>query len=923
MSTPQPTQPLPSKEAGLFKQVLRFHELKQYKKAVKTGDQILKKFPEHGETLAMKGLCLRLLAPDNDKEKKEEAYELVRKGVKCDLKSHVCWHVYGLMYRHDREYKEAVKCYLNALRIDKENIQILRDLALLQIQLRDLPGFVDTRHALLTAKPSNRSHWITFAVAHHMNGNHELAVEVLNQFEATLDEVPAGEAYEHSEMLLYAGQVLAEGGRPEEALAYLDKRKDKIKDKRGLEEFSAGLLLRVGRLAEAAAAYRRLLAVNPNNYKVHEGLRAAMELAPAADGSLTDVQRAKLAELYDELAATYPSASACRRIPLDFKVGDAFTAAADAYLRRGLTRGVPSLFVDMRPLADADPAKQAALLRLAESYRDALRAGPGAAFPPLAGGAAGAAGGEAPAPESPQTLVWVLFFLARFYDRLGRLEEALAHIDEALAHTPTVIELHTAKAKILKHVGDLEGAAHCAETARRMDLQDRYLNSLAVKALLGAGHCAAAERTASLFTRDGEQGAHTLFDMQHMWYEVAAGRAHARKGPAGRGPALKKFQAVVSHFADIAEDQFDFHSYCVRKGTLRSYVGMLGMMDRLYGHPFYSKAACGAVAVYLDLHDRPPGAADGADDEAALAAMSPEERKKYKLAKKKEEKEKARKAAEEKEREEREKKEREKAAAQKAGGKKPAAASRREPDPDPEGAKLAAVADPLAEASKLVEVLVKHAGSRLSSHVLAAEVALRRGRQVVALAALRNAAATAEAKAGGGADHPEVHALLVRLAQAFAASPPANEVVKGVVGAGLAELQGGAGVSPAAFAERWRAAHGAKSLAHRLAAARAMVALAEQSAGAPSAAARMAAAAHVAAGAAELGPSSRPPHALCVEVHRLLRDDWAAAEAADKWRAGCAAAYPHSRYFGGSKQMALDTGYEFENMREAFGKLSF
>jgi hypothetical protein len=28
-------------------------------------------------------------------EKKEEAYDLVRKGLRCDLKSHVCWHVYG------------------------------------------------------------------------------------------------------------------------------------------------------------------------------------------------------------------------------------------------------------------------------------------------------------------------------------------------------------------------------------------------------------------------------------------------------------------------------------------------------------------------------------------------------------------------------------------------------------------------------------------------------------------------------------------------------------------------------------------------------------------------------------------------------------------------------------------------------------
>lgn len=68
----------------------------------------------------------------------------------------------------------------------------------------------------------------------------------------------------------------------------------------------------------------------------------------------------------------------------------------------------------------------------------------------------------------------------------GRLGEALACVEEALAHTPTLIELHTAKAKILKHAGDLDGAAQCAEVARRMDLQDRYLNSTAVKVRRGA-----------------------------------------------------------------------------------------------------------------------------------------------------------------------------------------------------------------------------------------------------------------------------------------------------------------------------------------------------------------------------------------------------------------------------------------------------
>ena len=60
-------------------------------------------------------------------------------------RSHVCWHVYGLLHRADREYNESIKAYKQALRIDSENLQILRDLSLLQVQMRDLSGFVKTR----------------------------------------------------------------------------------------------------------------------------------------------------------------------------------------------------------------------------------------------------------------------------------------------------------------------------------------------------------------------------------------------------------------------------------------------------------------------------------------------------------------------------------------------------------------------------------------------------------------------------------------------------------------------------------------------------------------------------------------------------------------------------------------------------------
>lgn len=61
----------------------------------------------------------------------------------------------------------------------------------------------------------------------------------------------------------------------------------------------------------------------------------------------------------------------------------------------------------------------------------------------------------------------------------------------------------------------------------------------------------------------------------------------------------------LQHFSEIIEDQFDFHTYCMRKMTLRSYVGLLRLEDVLRGHPFYFKAARCAIEVYLHLFDEP------------------------------------------------------------------------------------------------------------------------------------------------------------------------------------------------------------------------------------------------------------------------------------------------------------------------------
>lgn len=89
---PQGNQPLPKKETNLLRQVVKNYESKQYAKGIKTAELILKKFPEHGETMAMKGLILNCLG------RKDEAYDFVNRGLRSDVKSHICWHVYGYYY---------------------------------------------------------------------------------------------------------------------------------------------------------------------------------------------------------------------------------------------------------------------------------------------------------------------------------------------------------------------------------------------------------------------------------------------------------------------------------------------------------------------------------------------------------------------------------------------------------------------------------------------------------------------------------------------------------------------------------------------------------------------------------------------------------------------------------------------------------
>ncbi|KAI4387032.1 hypothetical protein MLD38_004896 [Melastoma candidum] len=852
---------LPNKEAGLFKLIVKSYETKQYKKGLKAADSILKKFPEHGETLSMKGLTLNCM------DRKTEAYELVRQGLKNDLKSHVCWHVYGLLYRSDREYREAIKCYRNALRIDPDNIEILRDLSLLQAQMRDLTGFVETRQQLLTLKPNHRMNWIGFAVSHHLNSDPSKAIDILEAYEGTLEEdhPPENERCEHGEMLLYKISLMEECGLLDKALSELRKKELKIVDKLACKEQEVTLLVKLGRFEEGAQLYRILLSVNPDNYGYYEGLQKCYGLY-RDDGQYSSDEIDRLNNLYASLAEQFPRSSAVKRIPLDFLRGDKFREATVNYIKPLLSKGVPSLFSDLSSLYNQS-GKADILEQIFLEIEDSVR---------MTGGYPGR-----DEREPPSTLMWTLFLLAQHYDRRGQYDISLSKIDEAIGHTPTVIDLYSVKSRILKHAGDMAAAAAFADEARCMDLADRYINSECVKRMLQADQVAVAEKTAVLFTKEGDQH-NNLHDMQCMWYELASGESYYRQNDLGR--ALKNFLAVEKHYADITEDQFDFHSYCLRKMTLRAYVEMLKFQDRLHSHSYFRKAAAGAIRCYLKLYDLPMKSTTEEDNE--MSKLPPSQKKKLRQKQRK---------AEARAKKEAEVKNEDSNVISKSGKKqtKPV-------DPDPHGEKLVQVEDPLLEATKYLKLLQKNTGDSIETHILSFEVNIRKQKILLAFQAVKQLIRL-------DAENPDTHRCMIRFFhQAVSLPTPVTESEKliwSVLDVERAEISSLHEKSLLEANDLFLHNH-EDSLMHRAAAAE-MLHLLEPSNKLKAVRLIEDSTNNMVSRNGALGSIMEWKLKDCISVHKVLETAIVDKDAASRWKLRCAEYFPYSTYFGGCRSSAV------------------
>jgi N-alpha-acetyltransferase 15/16, NatA auxiliary subunit len=381
----------------------------------------------------------------------------------------------------------------------------------------------------------------------------------------------------------------------------------------------ARLLLKAEKFSLAEVEYLKLLDDNADNIDHLNGLESSRKLG----GQLDSDKRERLFRMYANLAIKYHHSHLIQMKPLHLLLGENFKELVVPFLIKMFRKGLPSLFNSCKGLL-SHPEKANIVQETVEDFYRKVSSGL-----PLS---------SDQDKEFPTTHLWITYFLAQLYDYQNNTTKALEFIEMAIIHSPAVVELYLFKARIYKHVGDYETAMTVIDYARNLDLQDRFVNSKCTKYMLRNNKLSEAEATIALFTKDNApvDPNQDLIDMQCIWYAYATALSHQRNNRFGM--ALKRFNQIEKHFNEFSDDQIDFHTYAVRKQTIRSYIDLIHTFSHIKSHKFFTNSAKGCIETHLTIFEG-GSAAEQMIDGVSLLGMSDTERKKVtKKAKKAESK---------------------------------------------------------------------------------------------------------------------------------------------------------------------------------------------------------------------------------------------------------------------------------------------
>ena len=429
--------------------------------------------------------------------------------------------------------------------------------------MRDLTGFVVTRHKILNLKSNGKINWLAFALAKHLTGDLRGALSVIDIYVGTLgDGAPEkSRGFEASELALYRNRILSEiPNNYKEALDHLASCENVVVDRTSLLVARATYQYKLGEYSDAKKTIMDIFERGLiENYRIHsmfmctileldnEILEEALKLPGtrtlASMIPLTDEQKNTLLEAYkNDIYPAYEKSKAAVRVPMNLVDDERFRSSLDIYIRKGLVKGVPSLCKELSsflllekdrkyeiasdPVDIKQHTKFSLICELVDGYLSTLKSTnkllPDDEFE-----------------EPPSTKLWTLYLRAGLHELAAEYSQGIALLDNCLEHTPTAVDAYELKARLLKAAGDMKLAVEVIDQGRDLDRQDRYINNQTTKYMLEAGMEKEALERISMFTKHEGNPEVNLYEMQCSWYELGLGACFAEKKEWGK--ALKKY----------------------------------------------------------------------------------------------------------------------------------------------------------------------------------------------------------------------------------------------------------------------------------------------------------------------------------------------------------------------------------------------
>ncbi|CRG97068.1 N-alpha-acetyltransferase 15, NatA auxiliary subunit, putative [Plasmodium gallinaceum] len=252
---------LPNKEMNNFRLMTQLIELKKHKKAYKICEQILKKYPKNGETLAVKGYLLNLL----DEKNKEEAFKFIKEGIKNNLFSSFCWYLYGCLYKMYKNYDESLKCFMKAIQLNKYDYKALKEACILLLYLKKYEQFKDLRLDMYKDSAKSVRDKAILIFSFHLLKNYEKCYVIIKQIENDLVNDNDLTSNERHDLLIYMSEILLEGKMYNECLVFLKMHEKELIDKLWFYQMMGLIYLYENNFLQANFFFKEAFSINYEN----------------------------------------------------------------------------------------------------------------------------------------------------------------------------------------------------------------------------------------------------------------------------------------------------------------------------------------------------------------------------------------------------------------------------------------------------------------------------------------------------------------------------------------------------------------------------------------------------------------------------------------------------------------------------------